>query len=59
MKFLVTLSAILDCSSAAEAAVQADKIKGLLQNPILAMMLKNSGVKMVGSPSVGKPEEKK
>jgi hypothetical protein len=59
MKFNVSIHAIVECASPEEAAMQADRIKGLLKNPMVGMMLKSSGVKMVGSPTVGKPEEKK
>ena len=59
MKFSITLSATIEASSVADAAMQADRIKSLLQNPMMGMMLKSSGVRMMGSPSVGKPEEKK
>jgi hypothetical protein len=59
MKFSVSILATIEAASIADAAVQADRVKGLLQNPLVGNLLRTSGVKMVGTPSVSKPEEKK
>lgn len=59
MRFNITLTAIIEATSAADAAVQADRIKDLLGKPTVTLLLRGSGVRMVGGPSVGKPEEKK
>jgi hypothetical protein len=59
VKFNIPIQATIDSDSPEDAATQADRIRGLLKNPVVGMMLKSSGVRMVGSPNVGKPEEKK
>jgi hypothetical protein len=59
MKFIVSMVATIDCVSVAQASAHADKIKGMIQSPMVALMLKSNGVKLVGSPVVSAPEEKK
>ena len=59
MKFNVSIHAVLECESATQAAVHADIVKKLVHSPVATLMLKSNGVKVVGVPSVSKPEEKK
>jgi hypothetical protein len=59
MRFAVSIIATIDCASSAEAVAQTDRIRSLLQSSVTAALLRSKGVKLVGPPSVGKPEEKK
>ena len=58
MKFKVPIEATIEAESQVAAEIAAEKVGKLLTNPMLRMTLQSSGVKMVGTPMVGKPTEK-
>lgn len=55
MRFTVPISAVIDADSQVAAEIAAEKVGKLLTNPMLKMTLQSSGVKMIGTPTIGKP----
>jgi hypothetical protein len=55
VRFKVPLEATIEAESQVAAEIAAEKVNKLLASPYLRITLQSSGVKLVGSPTVGKP----
>jgi hypothetical protein len=55
MKFSITIQAAIEADSQMAAELAAEKVQKLLSGTMLRMALQSSGVKLAGTPTVGKP----